>query len=216
MQNHGPFVFGENMKLKREFYLNDTFSVAKDLLGKILYRKIDDIVLSGMITEVEAYCGISDRACHAYGNRKTKRTEIMYNIGGFSYVYFIYGMYYCFNVVTRDINIPEAVLIRSIEPIKGIEVMSLNRYKMEYSKLKKSQKSNLTNGPGKVCRALNIDKSHSGIDLTLNEIWIEDDGFYDFKVEYSKRIGIENYGEAKDYLWRMILKNPVSEHSLSK
>ncbi len=193
------------MKLSRDFYLNDTLEVSKNLLGKTLCRKINGIILKGLITEVEAYCGINDKACHAYNNRRTKRTEMLYKIGGTIYVYFIYGMYYCFNVVTKDIDIPEAVLIRSIEPTLGVDIMSINRFNKEFNFLSKSQKLNLTNGPGKICTALNINKEDNGKDLASGEIFIEDTGFNDFNIEYTKRIGIENTEEAKNYLYRMIL-----------
>jgi len=202
------------MKLSRDFYLQDTLTVSKNLLGKILCRKKGDTVLKGLITEVEAYCGVTDKACHSYNNRRTTRVEPMYKIGGTIYVYFIYGMYYCFNVVTRDTLQPEAVLIRSIEPINGIDIMSLNRYNKEFDSLSKSQKINLTNGPGKICAALSIDKHDSGKDLTGDEIWIEDIDYKDFKIRFSKRIGIENTEEAKDYLYRMILSR--NNHSLDK
>jgi len=195
------------MKLSRDFYLQDTLTVAKNLLGKTLCRKIKNEVLKGIITEVEAYCGVTDKACHSYNNRRTNRTEIMYNIGGFSYVYFIYGMYYCFNVVTRDVNEPEAVLIRAINPVDGLNTMSINRFNKSFNLLSKLQKISLTNGPGKVCTALNINKNDNGKDLTCDEIFIEDEGYKNFKIEFTKRIGIENTDEAKDFLYRMILSN---------
>lgn len=193
------------MKLTREFYLHDTLTVAKNLLGKTLCRKGEMGTLKGIITEVEAYCGIMDKACHAYNNRRTNRTEALYKIGGTVYVYFIYGMYYCFNVVTRDVEIPEAVLIRAVKPITGINEMSINRFNKEYDLLSKTQKINLVNGPGKLCTALKINKDDNKKDLTCDEIWIEDGDFNDFKINYTKRIGIENTGEAKDYLYRMII-----------
>lgn len=116
-------------------------------------------------------------------------------------------MYYCFNIVTGDVNVPEAILIRAIKPISGIDIMSVNRFNKIYDLLPNSQKLNLTNGPGKVCTALNINKNDNGKDLTCDEIFIEDEGLKNFQIKYSKRIGIENTGEAKDLLYRMILTN---------
>ncbi|WP_319371892.1 DNA-3-methyladenine glycosylase [uncultured Ilyobacter sp.] len=109
------------MKIKKEFYQRDGLIVAKELLGKVLYRKEGEIIYKGRIVEVEAYLGPHDKASHGYNNRKTNRTEVMFREGGFSYVYLIYGMYNCLNVVTGKQGIPEAVLIRALDPLEGIE-----------------------------------------------------------------------------------------------
>lgn len=153
------------MRLDREFYCRNTLIVAKELLRKYLVYEYDNKKLIGKIVEVEAYGGKEDKACHSYKGRRTKRTETMYAVGGTSYVYLIYGMYNCFNVVSSDIDEPEAVLIRAVEPIEGHDIMANNRYKCEYSELSKLKKKNLTNGPGKLCIALNINKNENGLDL---------------------------------------------------
>ena len=158
------------MKLDSEFYLNpDVEDIAKKLLGKILITHFNDILTSGKIVETEAYAGVQDKASHAFNHRRTKRTEIMYHEGGTAYVYFIYGMYNLFNVVTNKKDIPHAVLIRGIEPVEGIETM-LKRRKL------KQQKYNLSAGPGLLTQALGINVSHSGLSLMDNTIWIEDRG----------------------------------------
>jgi len=156
------------MKLKSDFYLNpDVEDIAQKLLGKILVTRFNGILTSGKIVETEAYAGVQDKASHAYNHRRTKRTEIMYQKGGTAYVYFIYGMYNLFNVVSNQAGIPHAVLIRAIEPVDGIEVM-LKRRKL------KQQKYNLSAGPGLLTQALAIDVNHSGLSLLNSAIWIED------------------------------------------
>ena len=152
-------------KLNREFYNRDTVLVAKELLGKIIVHEINGQKVSAKIVESEAYMGVTDKAAHSYGGRRTSRVEIMYGKPGFSYVFIIYGMYYCFNAVTREEGIPQAVLIRAVEPIEGVNIMAQNRFKKPYDELTKSQIKNLTNGPGKLCNALLIDKSLNGEDL---------------------------------------------------
>jgi DNA-3-methyladenine glycosylase len=138
--------------LPAEFYLRPTKIVAQDLLGKLLVRMLpNNKRLVGKIVETEAYLGINDRACHTYNNKRTKRTEPMYCEGGQAYVYLIYGMYECFNVVSERKNVPEAVLIRALEPLEGIEQMQINR---QSTKL-----HNLCSGPGKLCKAMLIDRS---------------------------------------------------------
>ena len=139
-------------KLTREFYTRrNVLTVARQLLGKLLVVPAPDGArVSGLIVEAEAYRGPQDRASHAYGGRRTNRTETMYRIGGTAYVYFVYGMYYQFNVVTNVVEIPHAVLIRAIEPVEGLEVMRRRRHG--------HSGHNLTNGPGKLCIALGIDR----------------------------------------------------------
>ena len=146
-------------KLSREFYTRpNVLTVARDLLGKLLVVPSEDGErVSGMIVEVEAYRGPEDRASHAYGGRRTKRTETMYGEGGIAYVYFVYGMYYQFNVVCNVTDIPHAILVRALEPLEGIELMRERRHQ--------HPDHNLTNGPGKLCIALNIDRALNGADL---------------------------------------------------
>lgn len=195
------------MKLNREFYNRDTVEVAKDLLGKILVHRVEGKITSGRIVEVEAYKGLMDKAAHTYNGRRTKRVEIMYGEPGFSYVFFIYGMHYCMNVVTREEGVGEAVLIRALEPMEGIDIISERRYGSTFEILKKRQIINLTNGPSKLCKALDIDKSCNGIDLCKNILFIQEGDKNDFDIGISKRIGIDYAEEAKDFLWRFFIKD---------
>jgi DNA-3-methyladenine glycosylase len=190
------------MKLKRNFYDRDARVVGEDLIGKILVRKYDDAVIKSRIVETEAYIAEIDKASHGYGGKITPRTKIMFGPPGFAYVYFIYGMYYCLNFVTEGEGTCSAVLIRALDPLINKEEMSLNRYGKQLNELTKYQRSNISNGPGKLCNALKITKEQNGTDLTGTEIYVEDDGFRNFKVDKSKRINIDYAEEAKDFLWR--------------
>ncbi|MCC9293708.1 DNA-3-methyladenine glycosylase [Clostridium sp. MT-14] len=196
-------------KLQRNFYNKDTLSVAKNLLGKILVHTINGKRLSGRIVETEAYKGITDKAAHSYGGRRTKRTEVMYGPCGFSYVYMIYGMYYCFNIVTEKKDIPEAVLIRAVEPLENLNEISLNRYNRLFSSLNKTQIKNLTNGPGKLCKGLAIGKTENKLDLYGNTLYIAEDNFSNFNIKNAKRIGISYAQEAADYPWRFYIENNI-------
>lgn len=193
-------------KLNREFYSRDTETVAKELLGKILVHEVDGKRLSGKIVETEAYLGIKDKAAHSYGGRRTPRVEVMYGEAGFSYVFIIYGMYYCFNVVTQKKEIPEAVLIRALEPVENLGIIANNRFKKDYNDLTKTQIKSLTNGPGKLCDALKINKTLNGEDLCDNKLYIEDND-EGFNIITDKRIGIDYAEEAKDYLLRFYIEN---------
>jgi len=198
------------MKLTREFYARETLQVAKDLLGKILVHEVDGVKLKGKIVETEAYIGSIDKACHAYGGKKTPRLETLYGIPGIAYVYFIYGMYHCFNVITKEEGYPEGVLIRAIEPIEGLCEMSKLRFNKEYDELTKAQIKNLTTGPSKLCIAMNINKENNNQDLCKGELYIET-AVEEEKIEIieAKRIGIDYAEEAKDFLWRFYVKNDV-------
>src|SRR5207253_2226755 len=149
-----------------EFYLReDTIAVARDLLGKLIV--VPDNTgrrISGMIVETEAYLGEIDRAAHSFGGRRTPRNEIMYASGGHVYVFFVYGMYYQFNVVTGPVDTPHAILVRAVEPVEGIEIMRVRRGPMK--------DRNLTSGPGKLCIALGIDRSLNGEDLLGKRVWL--------------------------------------------
>lgn len=208
-----PFLYFKEgvykMKLTRDFYSSDTLQVARRLLGKILVHNVNGVLLKGRIVETEAYLGIKDKAAHSYGGRKTNRVEVMYGPSGIAYVYFIYGKYYCFNVVTQKEGVPEAVLIRAIEPIENLEQMALYRFNKPYDKLSKYQKNNLTNGPSKLCMAYNIDKRLNGIDLCGNRLYIEEGKGINFNIIQTKRIGIDYAEEAKDYPYRFYIEgNP--------
>lgn len=192
-------------KLQRSFYDRDARIVAEDLIGKILVRRYDDKIIKTRITETEAYIAAIDKASHGYGGKRTPRTEIMFGPPGFTYVYLIYGMYYCLNFVTEKEGTCSAVLIRGAEPIENINEMLMNRYNT-IEGLSKNQMKNISNGPGKLCRALKITKEHNKLDLIGNEIYVEEDEFKDFSVEKTKRINIDYAEEAKDFLWRYIIK----------
>ena len=189
-------------KLPRDFYTRaNVLHVARDLLGKLLVvPNRNGKRVSGKIVEVEAYRGPQDRAAHSYGGRRTKRTETMYGIGGTAYVFFVYGMYYQFNVVTGAAETPHAVLIRAVEPVEGIELMRKRRHSQP--------DHHLTNGPGKLCIALDIDRRLDGDDLLGNKVWLEEDA----KVPRSRiisgpRIGIDYAAEWKDKPWRYWIKD---------
>ncbi|MBP1743155.1 MAG: DNA-3-methyladenine glycosylase [Firmicutes bacterium] len=193
-------------KLGRSFYLNDTATVARQLLGKLLVSEARGKRVSGIIVETEAYLGIDDRAAHSFGGRKTRRNEAMYALGGHAYVYFIYGMYFCFNAVTGQEGVPEAVLIRALEPVEGLDFMAAERFNTDYAKLSSRQKINLTNGPGKLCMALSIDRSLNGEDLCGDKLYIEDRPVSP-EVCSGKRIGIDYAGEDRDLPLRFYIKN---------
>ncbi len=177
-------------KLPREFYTrSNVLTVARDLLGKLLVVPDDSGQrVSGMIVEVEAYRGPEDRASHAYGERRTNRTETMYRRGGVAYVYFVYGMYNQFNVVSNVEDVPHAILVRALEPVEGIELMRERRHP--------HKDKNLTSGPGKLCKALGIDRRLDKADLLGDEVWIEEyKNIPSSKISKGPRIGID-YAEA--------------------
>lgn len=196
------------MIIKQEFYNRSALDVAKDLLGKVLVREVDGKVLKGRIVETEAYIGATDKACHAYNGRRTKRTEPLYEEGGVSYIYFIYGLYHCFNVVTNEKDVAEAVLVRAIEPLNEFDYVSKVRYNKEYNELTKTQIKNLTNGPSKLCLAYLINRDINVLKLyEQGPIYIEDDSYDEFEIVDTKRIGIDYAEEAKDFLWRFYIKD---------
>ena len=183
-------------KLTRTFYLQPTVNVARNLLGKIIVRKIDKQMLTGKIVETEAYVGESDPGCHA-SHGKTPRTKVMYMKGGHAYVYFIYGMYFCFNVVTEAEGFPAAVLIRAVEPLAGIEIMQHMR--------KTIALHNLTNGPGKFCQAFAINKTLNTVDLLGSVLYIvSPEDSLPFTIDSTSRIGLSN---GDDKQWRFYIKN---------
>lgn len=199
-----------------DYFKKDGISVAKSILGKYLIREYDNKKIITRIVETESYMGINDKAAHVYNDKKTERTKPLYLEGGHIYVYLIYGMYYCLNISANIENVPECVLIRAIEPISGIEDIAFNRFEKEYKDLSSYQKKNITNGPGKLCMALNINKELNSKSILGNELYIND-FYYDgdkkvysdenFKIESSKRINIDYAEEAKDYLWRFYIKD---------
>ena len=184
------------MKLERAFYLRDGLTVARALIGKKLVTNLPEGLTSGIIVETEAYMGTIDAASHTYKG-KTERTRIFYGAGGFVYVYLIYGMYLCTNVIANVENVPEAVLIRALEPVDGVELMKSRR--------NKNNLRELCSGPGKLSQALGITKNFYGADLCGNEIFIET--AKNLRVETTKRINVDYAGEAVNYLWRFIAKD---------
>ena len=190
------------IQIRSDFFERDSVTeISRDLLGKYLCTKIDGIYCTGMITETEAYAGITDKASHAYQGTRTKRTEVMFGPAGTAYIYLCYGMHHLFNIVTNNINVPHAVLIRSIQPQEGIDQMIIRR-KIKYLSNKKDKRNTqLCGGPGMLCQALGINKSHSGIKLSKSSIWIEDRGPLPDKCEIisSPRIGID-YAEEDAHL----------------
>lgn len=198
------------MRLNKDFFNRDTLIVAKELLGKILVRKIDGVVLKGKIVETEAYIGAIDKASHAYGGKRTNRTETLYAEPGTVYVFSIYGMYYCLNLISEEKDVAAGVLIRGIEPLEGIEKMSQLRYKKNYEELSSYEKKNFSNGPSKLCMALGIDKRDNCINtISSEELYVEEDFLNKeaFSIVESKRIGIDYAEEAKDFLWRFYIKD---------
>lgn len=193
---------GPYQKLSPEFYTrSNVLSVARELLGKLLVVPTEDgRRVSAMIVETEAYRGPRDRASHAYGGRRTNRTETMYQMGGTAYVYFVYGMYYQFNVVTNVEDIPHAVLIRGVEPVEGIDLMRKRRHR--------HPDHNLTNGPGKLCIALRIDRKLDRADLSGDRVWLEDaENIRPSRIVSGPRIGIDYAAEWVNKPWRFWVKD---------
>jgi DNA-3-methyladenine glycosylase len=197
-------------KLPRDFYTRtNTLRIARELLGKRLVVPAEDGTrVSGIIVETEAYQGPEDKAAHSYNNRRTKRTEIMFRIGGTAYVYFVYGMYYQFNVITNSETIPHGILIRAVEPEEGIDLMKARRAV--------KRERDLTSGPGKLCLSLGIDKRYNGADLLGDEIWIEDNpGIPPGKIASGIRIGIDYAEEYVEKDWRFWIKeNPFVSRTI--
>jgi DNA-3-methyladenine glycosylase len=179
-------------KLSPQFYRRkDVTAIAKDLLWKILVTKFDGMLTSGRIVETEAYVAFTDKASHSFGGKRTQRNEHMYAEAATSYVYICYGMHHLFNVVTNQKDIPDAVLIRAVEPLEGIDAMMQRTGK-------KRPDSSITKGPGNMSCALGISKIHSGILLTGDEIFIagdEDIKINNSMIGSSSRIGIDGAGE---------------------
>lgn len=194
------------MKLNREFYSRDTIIVAKELLGKKLVHNVDGHILKGKIVETEAYLGVEDKAAHVYGGRRTKRVETMYGEPGRAYVYIIYGMYNCLNVITVKEGVPQGVLIRAIEPLENIEKMIQNRFGKPYEELTKYQKDNLTNGPGKLAMALKIDRSLDKEDLCGDTLYLEKGVEEKFNIIETTRVGIDYAEEARFYPYRFYIE----------
>jgi DNA-3-methyladenine glycosylase len=182
-------------RLAADFYAQDTIEVARRLLGKILLHRLPDgVELAGRIVETEAYLGVEDPAAHSFGGRRTARTEVMFGDPGRSYIYFIYGMHFCFNVVTMPRETPQAVLVRALEPVRGVERM---RAEKPHAPL-----HHLANGPAKLCAALHLTKAQNALDLTTSaELWIAHDGLEvrEKDIVDGPRIGVDYAADAA--LW---------------
>lgn len=190
------------MKLPASYYQQkDVVHLAEDLIGKKITSQIDGQLTSGIITETEAYRGVGDKACHAHLGRFTDRTKIMYEPGGVAYVYLCYGIHHLFNIITNTDEQADAVLIRAVEPMDGIDVMLHRRSKLKLDKT-------LTSGPGNFSKAFGIDKTHYGEFLSGEKIWIEDHKEFRFReseITTTTRIGIDYAEEDKELPWRFYL-----------
>lgn len=188
--------------LPRDFYDRDTLTVARELLGCVLAREYEGELLLGRITETEAYIGRCDKACHAYGYKRTSRTETLFALPGTAYLYLIYGMYTCLNLVTEGEGEPAAVLIRAIEPVTGAEAMSKLRFGRGLTEQTAYQRKNFLNGPGKVCKALSLDRSLDGHDLRTPPLWVCPGEPPKGPIHSGPRVGIDYAQEARDFPWR--------------
>jgi len=204
MSNLGNILNGQGYEvLQKPFYDRPNVTViAQQLLGKLLTTTFNGIITAGRIVETEAYNGAVDRASHAYGNRRTNRTEVMFGKPGTAYVYLCYGIHHLFNVVTDREEIPHAILIRAVEPVIGVAIMQ------ERTK-KRVLDNTITRGPGNVSKALGIFTHHTGLDLITSNIKILDDGFrYKKKdIVVTTRIGVEYAGPDALLPYRYIVKN---------
>ena len=190
-------------KLTLDFYQReDVLTISQELLGKVLCTNINDNLTCGIIVETEAYGGTTDKASHAYGGRRTKRTEAMYLPGGNAYIYLCYGIHHLFNIVTNIKGIPHAILIRAIEPKDGMKIMLQRRGK-------KNPHYKLTGGPGSLSKALGITIKDSGISLLGNRIWVDDQNIYinNQEISASARVGVSYAGIDANNPWRFQIEN---------
>lgn len=191
------------MKLERPFYRrDDVVQVSRELLGKVLCSRMNGATTKAVITETEAYAGVGDRASHAWGGRRTKRTEPMFGEGGAAYVYLCYGIHHLFNVVTAEAGTPHAVLVRAGQPLEGVELMKKRRGN-------RASDRTLLAGPGSLSQALGITTGATGESLLGNRIWIEDHGidFDEGLVETGPRIGVDYAGEDAARPYRFVIRS---------
>jgi len=181
-------------RLTRDFYETPAVSLARQLLGHVLVHQMPEGTTAGVIVEAEAYAGPDDKAAHSYGGRRTSRTEVMFGPPGHAYVFQIYGMYFCFNVVCARTGKPEAVLIRALEPISGLDLMKQRRGTKNVL--------NLTSGPGKLCQALAITRDQNGQDLTSSNLYITPGTGAAREVASGPRINVDYAEEYRDVNWR--------------
>lgn len=190
-------------KLPEAFYQRkDVVRIARELLGKLLVTRFNDLQTAGRIVEVEAYNGVVDKASHSYGGRRTKRTEVMYGRGGIAYVYLIYGIHHLFNVVTNTEDVPHAILVRGIEPVDGIDTMlrRMKKEQLDYT---------VGRGPGNVSKALGIHTSHTGLSLLGDTIFIASDGtrISPARIVATPRIGVDYAEEDALLSYRFYIKD---------
>lgn len=196
------------MILNKEFYKQGALILAKELLGKVVVRTVDNLTLKAKIVETEAYVGEIDKASHAYNGRLTERTEPLFREGGIAYVYFIYGKYYCFNVISGIEDKGEGVLVRALEPLNEFDYLARKRFEKSFDELSEANKKALTNGPSKLCIAFSIDKSENYKKLyEEGEFYIEDSNDEKFDIVETTRIGIDYAEEAIDFPWRFYIKD---------
>lgn len=195
-------------KLTREFYDRDTVLVARELLGQHLVRSLPDgTPLVCRITETEAYVGRMDKACHAYDYRRTPRTETMFARPGTAYIYLIYGMYHCLNLVTEGEGEPSAVLIRGAQPVKNADIIAENRFGCKYEDMTSYQHRHFLDGPGKLCRGLALTRRENGLDLLGDDLFVcSAPSPASEHIRVGKRIGIDYAQEAVDFPWRFWLE----------
>lgn len=194
------------------FYAGDTVRVARALLGKLLLRRLEGAWAAAVICETEAYVGRCDKACHAYGYRRTARTETLFAAPGTAYVYFVYGMHHCLNAVTEPEGEPSAVLIRAARPLLGHDAMAMRRHGVVWGALSPARRRGLLNGPGRLCQGLGIDRSFDGASLVEGpELLVAEEvpelGLRAFRprgVRAGPRVGIDYAGEARAFPWRFV------------
>lgn len=184
--------------MTRRFFARDAVTLAQALLGTVLVHETSDGITTGRIVEVEAYRGPEDRAAHSYGGRRTARNEVMYGPAGHAYVYFVYGLHYCFNVVAAEINAPEAVLIRALEPLDGIALMRARRGVAAQTPV-----AILARGPANLCRALGIDRTRNGVDLLAGPLRLERGrSLVPHRIAATARVGVDYAGDHARRAWR--------------
>lgn len=202
--------------LVQRFFEGDTVQTARSLVGKYLVRRYNGLTLAARITETEAYVGRTDKACHAYGYRKTERTRTLFAPPGTAYVYLIYGMHCCLNFVTEPEGEPAAVLIRGLAPRHNQDIIAENRFHCKCADMSAYQKKNFLNGPGKVCAGMNIDRSLNALPWGSQELFVcqsldelglptPEEDLAPLRIRVGKRIGIDYAQEAVDFPWRFYL-----------
>ena len=202
--------------LAQRFFEGDTVQTARSLVGKYLVRRYGGLTLAARITETEAYVGRTDKACHAYGYRKTERTRTLFAPPGTAYVYLIYGMHCCLNFVTEPEGEPAAVLIRGLAPRHNQDIIAENRFHCKCADMSAYQKKNFLNGPGKVCAGMNIDRSLNALPWGSQELFVcqsldelglptPEEDLAPLRIRVGKRIGIDYAQEAVDFPWRFYL-----------